>query len=709
MNQRLTPSSPSFIVENLWQADQAVRATDELDLLVYRSRLLGQDRRVCNWKGGNTSTKCTVTHVSGRSERVMYVKGSGSDLATIDRGGFAGLRLDDVLPLIERDHMTDEEMVEYLLQCVIHPVMPRQSIETLLHAFVPYDYVDHTHPDSIIALCTTDQGESIAKEIFGDQVAWIPYIRPGFQLAKQIGLAVRNNPNLKAVLMGKHGLVTWGNTAEECYNATIDVINEAARFIESRIAARSQSSDAPAPSFGSLKVQPLGEDERRAQLVSILPVLRGAVSRNKRMILHVDDSPHVLEFVGSNDAKKLALTGAACPDHLVHTKYLPLFVDYDPTQESVDELKEKLQTQVAEYAVQYQQYVEANRDDDAPMGDPYPRVVLIPGLGMISTGPDKSAAENTAGLFLRAIEVMRGASALGEYISMTPKEAYDVEYWPLELYKLTLAPPEKELSRRVALVTGGASGIGRATARKLAEQGAHVVITDINAEGAALVAEEINDRHGSGRALAVKIDVTDEAQVVAGFEEAILAYGGVDIVVSNAGIAMSRPIEETSLADWELLFKILSTGYFLISKSAAALLRSQEIGGSIIFVTSKNAMVASAGAAAYNAAKASELHLARTLAEELGRYSIRVNCVAPDAVLEGSAIWSSEWRAKRAEGYGIHPDQLEDFYRKRTTLRANVYPEDVAEAICYFASDRSSKTTGCTLTVDGGVQAAYMR
>lgn len=688
-------------VENLWKPSVA-QGLSELDLLVYRSNLLGQDRRVCNWKGGNTSTKCTVPDIHGNPRRVMYVKGSGSDLATIGPSGFAGLRLDDVEPLIDREHMTDEEMTGALLECMMHPNMPRQSIETLLHAFIPYPYVDHTHPDSIIAFCTTDVGEALAREAFGDTIAWIPYIRPGFDLAKQIGLVVRANPNLRAVFMAKHGLVTWGNSAEECYRSTIDVINQAAAFIEARM-------DGCEP-FGGVKVPELSTERRRGEAVLLLPIVRGAVSQNKRMILHYDDSPATLEFVNSQQAKELALTGAACPDHLVHTKYQPLFVAYEPATETLDSLKQRLLQGIARYAEEYRTYVTSCRsDDDAPMGDPYPRIILIPGIGMIATGPDKSAAMNAAGLFQRAIEVMRGASTLGNYISMTPQEAYDVEYWPLELYKLTLAPPEKELAHRVALVTGGAGGIGKATAKRLAELGAHVVIADIAEDRAREAATELGAAFGSERALHVAMDVTDEAHVTSGYKEAILAYGGVDIIVSNAGIAMSKPIEETSVADWERIFSILSTGYFLVSKAAARILKEQGIGGSIVFVTSKNAMVASSGAAAYNAAKASELHLARSLAQELGKDGIRVNCVAPDAVLEGSLIWSGKWREERAAAYGIAPDELEEYYRKRTTLLANVYPSDIAEAIAFLASDRSSKTTGCTITVDGGVQAAYMR
>ncbi|MBO8141186.1 MAG: bifunctional aldolase/short-chain dehydrogenase [Firmicutes bacterium] len=700
-SEQLQPTR-SFRVPDLWDENEARRQVDELDMLVYRSRLLGADRRVCNWKGGNTSTKCTQPGPTGRPQRVLWVKGSGSDLAAASRKDFVGLRLDDVLPLMERDAVSDEEMVEYLSRCVLHPGMPRQSIETLLHAFIPYDYVDHTHPDSIIAFCTTDDGKRLMEEVFGNRAAWIPYIRPGFDLAKQVGLAVRNNPGLQAVFLGKHGLVTWGNTAEECYRSTIEIINEAGAFIEKRAQGRA--------AFGGLRFPGLSSDARRRLARQVLPLVRGLVSREKRMILHYDDSEEILTFVNGRDARELALTGAACPDHLVHTKYVPLFVDFDPAQESVEVLEARLRQGVDRYAAEYREYVRQNRRESGEAtDDPYPRVILIPGLGMIATGKDKATARNTAGLFHRAVAVMDGASVLGRYVSMTPQEACDVEYWPLERYKLTLAPPERELSRRVALITGAGSGIGRATAELLAQAGAHVVVADINVEAARQVAAAINSTVDQERALAVQMDVTDETMVAAGYDEAVLAYGGVDILVSNAGTAMAGRLEDTTLSDWERLFRLLSTGYFLASREAVRCMKRQGIGGSIVFVTSKNAVVASKHAAAYNAAKAAELHLARSLAEELGPDGIRVNCVAPDAVLAGSGIWSGRWREERAAAYGIAPEELDEYYRRRTALRVNVYPDDVAQAILFFASDRSAKTTGCTLTVDGGVQAAYMR
>ncbi len=689
------------MVENLWNDERAAQGSDELDRLVYRSNLLGADRRVCNWKGGNTSSKVPYTHVDGRAFDVLWVKGSGSDLADITRAGFAGLRLLEVLPAFEKEAMSDEEMVDYLVQTLLHPSMPRPSIETLLHAFVPHPHVDHTHPDAIVTLCNLKDGEAKTRELFGDAVAWIDYMRPGFRLAKEVGLALRATPGLRGVFLGSHGLVTWGATHQESYENTITLINEAQAYIDTEVAK--------GPVFGGVRVQGAPADCAERLLADALPALRGALSQERRTILHVDRSDAVLELVNSERGKELALTGSACPDHLVHTKYVPLWIDFDPATGDAEQLKGLLKEGAARYADAYRGYVQAHGRPDDPKLDPFPRIILIPGIGMLSTGPDKGGALNSAGLYHRATEVIRGADAVGSFASMSPQDAYDVEYWPLELYKLTLAPAERELSRRVAVVTGAASGIGKATAHLLAENGAHVVIADINADGAAATAEEIQERYGTGRAMAVHVDVTDEAALSRAMDEAVLMYGGIDVMVCNAGLAAAKPFDEMSAHEWDRIHNVLVKGYFLASREAYRRMKEQGIGGAIVFVTSKNAMVASKGAAGYNAAKAAELHMARSLAEEAGAHGVRVNCVAPDAVLEGSGIWNSNWRNERARDYGIQPDELEEFYRRRTTLGVNVYPKDIAEAIAFLVSDRAGKTTGCTITVDGGVAAAYMR
>ncbi len=688
------------MAENLWNEEQAHHLSG-LAELVYRSHLLGRDRSVANWGGGNTSMKALETDFRGRSVDVLWVKGSGSDLATIAANGFAGLRMEDMLPLLERRAMSDEEMVAYLAHCLLDPNMPRQSIETLMHAFLPFTHVDHTHPDNIIALATSVHGEDIARDIFGDELIWVPYIRPGFQLARDIALGVRENPKARLVGMARHGLVTWGNTSKECYEHTLEMINRAGAYIADRARGRA--------AFGGVRVPPVGPAQRQELLVEALPAARGAVSQRERMVIETDQSPETLEFVGGEESKQLALTGAACPDHLVHTKYVPLWLDYNPLHGDARELIQVLQRGVEEYAQAYRHYFDENQSQGFPMDDPAPRVILIPGVGMVTTGKEAGRADISAQLYHRAIQVMRGASAIDQYVSLTPAEAYGVEYWPLERYKLTLQPPERELARRVAFITGGASGIGRAIAERFAQEGAHVVVADIDMEKAEQVAQELTEKHGFRRGMAVECDVTREEGVVRAFRETVLAHGGVDIVVSNAGLASAHPVEETSLAEWQKLFDVLARGYFLVGREAFRVWRQQGLGGSLIFIASKNALVPGKRASAYSAAKAAELHLARVLAEEGGADGIRVNSICPDAVIQGSGIWNSAWKEMRAKEYGIRPDEVEEFYRQRTTLKVNVYPWDVAEAALYVASDRSAKTTGAVLTVDGGIPAAYVR
>jgi rhamnulose-1-phosphate aldolase/alcohol dehydrogenase len=690
------------VIQSLWRPEAAANLTG-VDRLVYRSNLLGADRRVCNWGGGNTSIKTLETDFRGRPREVLWVKGSGSDLATATRRSFTPLFLEDVVPLLSLDAMSDEEMVAYLSNCVMGQGHPRQSIETLLHAFLPFPHIDHTHPDAIISLACAEGGQEIAREIFGDELVWVPYLRPGFLLSKLIAEAVAAHPPARLVVMEKHGLITWGDTAEECYAATIAVISRAERWIAERAARK--------PLFGDAAVAALEPAERRALLSRLLPTVRGAVSRYRGAVLQVDQAEDVMTFVGSRDGARLSQVGAACPDHLVHTKRVPLWVDWSPTEEKNDPetLREALLAGLDRFADEYRAYAAEHRSPDDPEGDPFPRVILIPGVGMITTGKDKANADIAAQLFHRALSVMAGAEALSRFVSLTPAESYAVEYWPLELYKLSLAPPERELSRRVALVTGGAGGIGKAVADRLAREGAHVVAADLNGEGARAVAEELCRRYGHGRGLALAVDVTDEAAVEQAFAETVLAYGGLDVLISNAGVSSSASIEETPLSEWNRNLSILATGYFLVSRAAFRLLRAQGRGGSVVFVASKNGLVAGKNAAAYSTAKAAEIHLARCLAEEGGAAGIRVNTVNPDAVLQGSQIWNSAWREQRAATYGIRPDQLEEHYRQRTVLKVNVLPEDIAEAVSFLAGPRSAKTTGCILAVDGGVTAAYSR
>ncbi|MBB3111119.1 rhamnulose-1-phosphate aldolase/alcohol dehydrogenase [Paenibacillus phyllosphaerae] len=689
------------MVKSLWVSSAAEQFTNGLDQLVYRSNLIGADRSVCNIYGGNTSTKTTVTDFRGREVEVMYVKGSGSDLGTMKAGNFTGLRMDDIRPLIEREAMTDEEMVAYLGNCMIDSKHPRASIETLLHAFLPFKHVDHTHPDAIISLCCADNGKELAREIFGDRFVWVPYVRPGFTLSKMIAEGVFANPNAELVLMEKHGLVTWGETSEACYEQTIKIITEAEAFIEARVNE--------ATLFGGVKHAALPADVRRQIAAQVMPTIRGAVSDAKKMILSFDDQADVLAFVGGADAAELSQVGAACPDHLVHTKVVPLYIDWTPNAEDIEGLKAKLIEGVAAYKEQYKAYFERNKHEGDVMFEAAPRVILIPGVGMVNTGKSWALSQVSGALYHRAIAVMRGATALGEFVSLSENESYNVEYWPLELYKLSLAPAEAEFTRKVAFITGGAGGIGSETARRLVSEGAHVVLADLNLEGAQKVAAEINEKYGENRAFAVKMDVTDEQAVQNAYQEVALTYGGVDIIVNNAGLATSSPFDETSLKEWNLNINVLGTGYFLVAREAFKQMKQQGIGGNMVFIGSKNSVYAGKNASAYSAAKALEAHLARCIAAEGGEFGIRVNTILPDAILQGSAIWNGSWRNERAAAYGIEPDQLEEYYRKRTTLLVNIYPRDIAEGIAFFASSKSDKTTGCMLTIDGGVPAAFTR
>jgi rhamnulose-1-phosphate aldolase/alcohol dehydrogenase len=682
------------VPQNLWNDDEA-NGLAGLDLLAYRSRLLAADRSVVNIFGGNTSTKVTEKDHIGRPTRVLWVKGSGSDMADCSAKSFAGLKLDEILPLLARESMSDEEMVDYLSRCTFEPGRPRQSIETLLHAFLPYPDVDHTHPDAIISLACTRRGRDAAREVFGERMAWVDYTRPGFHLSKQVMESLRLNPKAECVVMGKHGLVTWGDTSKQSYANAISIIQEA----ESAIAETNK------------KIWIGSETAAGFDDYDVHPVLRGAVSMQKKNVVIKDSSKRVMQMVGTPNAMQLSQIGAACPDHLVHVKRKPLFIDLEQRESmprppnSEQDADKFVRLAVESYREDYEKYFHTHAADEDTMFDSAPRVVLIRGVGMLAVGRNSQLARVSRDLYHRATEVIEGAEAMGGFDSLTEAEAFAIEYWPLELYKLKQRPPERELEGHIAVVTGGASGIGRAAAKRLASEGAHVAVLDINIDRAIETAREI----GSGKAIAIKCDTTDEEDVEQAFRKTISEWGGLDILVCSAGIASSAPIDSTTLDDWERTFAVLSRGYFLPSREAFRVWRRQAIGGSLIFVTSKNAVAAGKNASAYSAAKAAEQHLARCLAEEGGPLGVRVNCVMPDAVLQGSSIWDSEWRKERAEAYGIEPEQLEEFYRNRTTLKVSVYPEDIAEAILFLAGPRAQKTTGASLTVDGGVPAAYVR
>ena len=679
------------MLKNLWD-DELAANYQGVDQLVYRANILGQDPSVTNWKGGNISLKQAERGFDGEPVRVLRVKGSGSDLKTAVRDDFVGVRLDPVLKIQSRAEMSDQEMVAYLGHCLTDIPSKRPSIETLMHSFLPFEHIDHTHADYILWFACTERGHAMAHELWGERLVWIPYQRPGFSLARAVSAAVARNPAATCVVLEKHGFLSWGATSKECYLSTLRHLQQAEAFVSERRGA--------AKVFGGPRITTL--PNRREIVAAILPAVRGALSANRPMVMHYDDSTEVLEFVNGTSSRDLASVGAACPDHLVSTKMVPYFSSW--LGGTVEELEKDLVEGAAAYCQSYEAYFKEHRSAADSMDDPYPRILLIPGVGMITTGKNKDTAIAASWLYHRAITVMKGVSALGRFVSLDAAESFGIEYWPLERYKLTQMPPEKEMTGRVALVTGGASGIGQAAAEALAGAGAHVVLGDVNAEGVQQAARELG-----GHALGVHTDVTDEGSVVAAFREAVLAFGGLDTVVLSAGVASASPIEETSLAEWQRLHAILTAGYFLTAREAFRVLKKQGSGGSLIFVVSKNALVAGKNNAAYASAKAAELHMARCLAEEGGPLGIRVNIVNPDAVLSRSTIWSSAWREARAKDHGIAPDQLEEFYRKRTTLKRNVLPEDVAAAILFFASGRAAKLTGNLLNVDGGVPAAYPR
>ena len=680
--------------------DAEATSLDDLDLLVYASRLVGAETSLVVWGGGNTSIKRTERDHRGRAVEVLRVKGSGSDLKSVQRKDFPGVRMDDLRALLPREDMGDQEMVGYLAHSLQEPGGVRPSIETLLHGFLGARCVVHTHADAIVSLTNNDRVHDVFPAVYGKDVLTLRYLRPGFRISREVADAIAEHPEAKALVLERHGTITWGATVREAYEATLELITRA----EEAIAERARGRRA----FGGPRVPALLPDARRAEAVALAPRLRRLLSRARRVVVTFDDSPAVAEFAGSADAPRLSQVGPATPDHTIYTKRLPCFVATDGAARG-PALAAAVEQAVAAFARDYTAYFEAHRVEGAELGDPLPRVVLVPGLGMFTAGRDRRTAGIVQDIYHHTIDVIGGASAFGAYVSLSARDAFDVEYWPLELYKLALAPPERELARRVALVTGGASGIGRAIARRLAAEGAHVVVGDLDEPGAVRTAEDIVAAVGSGRALGLGMDVTREASVRAAFEAALLAYGGLDVLVSNAGIAHSAPVADLRLEDWERAFAVNATGHFLVAREAMRALIAQGLGGCLVFVATKNVMSPGKDFAAYSASKAAEAQLAKVLALEGAPHGIRSNIVNPDAVFQDSRLWSAEIRRERAAAQGIAVEELEDFYRKRNLLGVRVLPEDVAEAALFLASDRSAKTTGCTLTVDGGVKEAFPR
>ena len=677
--------------------EAAVGSLDSLGLLVHASRLIGAETSLVVWGGGNTSIKLSERDYRGREVRVLRVKGSGSDLKSIEKKHFPGVRMDDVLALLDRKDMGDQEMVDYLAHALQEPASPRPSIETLLHGFLPPDAVIHTHADAIVSLTNNDRAADVLREVYGADVVALRYRRPGFLISREVALTFERHPKAKALLLEKHGTICWGATVKEAYLSTVDLISRAEEAIEHRAKGRVR--------FGGVAVPAASPEERRQVALAVAPALRGLVGRDRRVVMAFDDAPDVLEFASSKEAAALSTIGPATPDHTIYTKRLPCFVPVESPRDP-GAVSAAIKVAVERFVVDYTAYVNAG---GAALTDAFPRVITVAGLGVFTTGKDRRTAGIVSDIYHHTISVLGAATSFGRYVSLSAKDAFDVEYWPLELYKLAQAPPEKELARRIVLVTGGASGIGRAAALRLAAEGAHVVVSDLDAAGARKVADEVVAAVGAGRAIGLGMDVASEASVRAAFEEAVLAYGGLDIVVSNAGIAHSSPVDQMTLADWERSFAVNSTGHFLVAREGMRVLKAQGLGGAFVFVATKNVMSPGKDFAAYSAAKAAEAQLAKVLALEGGPHGIRSNIVNPDAVFRDSKLWSEEVRRERARAQGITVDQLEDFYRKRNILAAPILPEDVAEAVLFLASDRSAKTTGCTITVDGGVKDAFPR
>ena len=694
---------PADRLENLWD-EGAAASMSEPEKLLYRSNLLGSDKRITNYGGGNTSAKVMETDpLTGEEVEVLWVKGSGGDVGSITMDGFATLYMDKLRALkgLYRGPEHEDEMVGYLPHCTFRLNPRAASIDTPLHAYVPRRHVDHMHPDAIIAIAAAKDGEALTREIFGDTIGWLPWKRPGYELGLWLERFCEKNPDAKGVILGSHGLFTWDDDARACYDLTLEIIQTAQDWLAGK---------AGDTAFGGARHESLGADDRRAVAARLMPAIRGMVSGRQHMVGHFTDTDAVLDFVNARDMGRLAALGTSCPDHFLRTKIRPLVVDFDPAKGHVDAVLAGLPDAVAAYRDDYAAYYERCKRADSPaMRDPNAVVYLVPGVGMITFAKDKATARISGEFYVNAINVMRGADAVSEYRGLPEQEAFDIEYWLLEEAKLQRMPAPKALAGRVALVTGGAGGIGTATAARYLREGACVMLADIDADALADTAKALAGQFGADVVRTVQMDVTDEAAVDAAYADVAVEFGGVDILVSNAGIASSAPVEETSLEMWNRNMAILSTGYFLVSRAAFRVMRVQGIGGAVVFVASKNGLAASPNASAYCTAKASEIHLARCLALEGAGAGIRVNVVNPDAVLKGSKIWQGEWLDQRAGTYGTDKEGLEEMYRERSMLKRSVLPEDIAEAVYFLASDLSAKSTGNIINVDAGNVQAFTR
>lgn len=696
-------------VSYLWDDEKAATINgDEVALLIYRSNLLGADLRLTNYGGGNTSCKTTVKDtLTGKETEVMWVKGSGGDLGTMKRNGLAALYIDKLRALknIYKGIEFEDEMVGLFNHCIYDLASKAPSIDTPLHGFLPFKHIDHLHPDAAIAIAAAKDGEKITKELFSGAIGWVEWQRPGFDLGLKLKKCLDENPGIRGIMLGSHGLFTWGNTAYESYVNTLEVIERCADYLEENIGKTK-------PIFGGAKQKSLVKEARLRQVSALAPVLRGFCSSQIKMIGHFTDDERVLEFINSNDLSRLASLGTSCPDHFLRTKISPLVLNLETNEDLSDanKVREKIAPLFEAYRKMYAGYYNTCKHPNSPaMRDPNPVVILYPGVGMFTFAKDKQTARVAAEFYINAINVMKGAEAISEYTSLPRQEAFNIEYWLLEEAKLQRMPKAKPLSGRIALITGSAGGIGKAIAKKFINEGACVILADNNAERMELAKNEFNNQFGKDTFAENIMDVTDINTIQQTFQTAVLAFGGVDIIVNNAGLSISKPIEEHTEIDWDLLYDVLVKGQFFVTQNGVEIMRRQEFGGDVLNIVSKNALVSGPDNAAYGAAKAAQLHMSRLNAAELGKDKIRVNVINPDAVISGSNIWNNGWAEGRAKAYGITVEELPAFYAKRTLLNETILPEDIANACFAFVGGLLNKSTGNVLNVDGGVAAAFVR
>jgi len=695
-------------VSYLWdEAKASELAGDEVALLLYRSNLLGADLRLTNYGGGNTSCKLTDKDpLTGKPVEVMWIKGSGGDLGTLKKSGLAALYLDRLRSLknVYRGLAFEDEMVELFNHSIFDLNSKAPSIDTALHGFLPSKHIDHLHPDAAIAIAAAKDGKQITKKLFNGEIGWVDWQRPGFDLGLKLKECLDTHPGIRGIMLGSHGLFTWGDTSYKSYLNTLETIEKCAEYLEEQYDKQAI--------FGGQKIQSPEESVRKKQAVALAPILRGFCSSNTRMIGHFTDDMQVLEFINSNDLEHLAPMGTSCPDHFLRTKISPLVLELDAGADLNDTaaLKEKLAPAFDTYRNMYADYYNQCKHPNSPaMRDANPVVILYPGVGMFTFAKDKQTARVASEFYINAINVMKGAEAISEYTSLPRQEAFDIEYWLLEEAKLQRMPKPKSLSGRIALITGSAGGIGKAIAKKFVEEGAVVVLNDMDAERLKNAGEEFKKQFGRDAYTTVGLDVTSKSQVENAIAAGILAFGGVDLVVNNAGLSISKTIGDHTEKDWDLLYDVLVKGQFLVTQEAAAIMKKQDSGGDIINIVSKNALVSGPNKAGYGSAKAAQLHLSRLTAAELGADKIRVNVVNPDAVISNSNIWAGGWAEGRAKAYGISVQELPAYYAKRTLLNEVIVPEDIANACLAFAGGLLNKSTGNMLNVDGGLASAFVR